>query len=109
MKRRPVEWLGDGGEDDESTPSVRSMTFEIIDHWVATDADQLILPVRVLKKTDVNIESEEGYTAILKQYGGESLLNDMLMSEQELDRGSRWTLWREGPRLEIEPAGDLDD
>lgn len=103
MKRRPVEWLAAPGEDDNP---VRSMTFRLIDEWVATDSDQLILPIRVYDKTDLKIE--EPFVAILKQYGGEGLLNDMLMSDQDLMRGSVWTLWRREGLLSVEP-GDTDD
>lgn len=106
MKRRPVEWLAAPGEEDDNP--VRSMTFTIIDQWVATDSDQLLLPIRVKEKTGVEIEGD-GYTAILKQYGGEGLLNDMLMSDQDFERGSTWTLWRREQLLQIEPAEEVSE
>lgn len=106
MKRRPVEWLPRDDEDEE--PRVKSMTFRVVGQWVAVDQDQLLLPIAVEDKTDVEIE-DDGYTAILKQYGGESLLNDMLMADQELDRGTRWRLWRDETRLTIEPTETTDD
>lgn len=99
MKRRPVEWLAAPGEEDDNP--VRSMTFRVIGQWVATDSDQLIIPIRVYDKTDLEIE--DPFVAILKQYGGEGLLNDMLMSDQDLERGSVWTLWRREGLLTIEP------
>lgn len=108
MKRRPVEWLPAPDDDDDLDSDHKTMQFRVIDHWLAVDQDQLLLPIRVLDKTDVKV-SEDGYTAVLKQYGGESLLNDMLMSEADLERGSTWELRRWQNRLEIEPIEDPDD
>lgn len=107
MKRRPTEWLPAPDDDDETTDFAQ-MVFRVVDHWVATDQDQLLLPIRVLEKTGVTID-DEGYTAILKQYGGEGLLNDMLMADQDLERGSCWKVTRWENRLEVEPADVEDD
>lgn len=107
MKRRPCEWLAAPDDDDEYGDT--EMVFRVIDQWVATDQDQLLLPIRVTSKSGVTIEGD-GYTAILKQYGGEGLLNDMLMSEQDLERGSTWLLMRTDNRLTVEPYEiDTDD
>lgn len=111
MKRRPVEWLPAPDEDDE-TDDFQRIDFVVIEQWVATDQDQLLLPIRVIDKTGVTVNEE--YTAVLKQYGGEGLLNDMLMADQELERGSQWRVTRWDSRLEVEPleiesAADDDD
>lgn len=110
MKRRPVEWLQ--GPSDKSDWDTRRLEFTVAGQWVAVDADQLILPIRVQGKYQddeylVEIsDDEEGYIAILKQYGGEGLLNDMLMSDQDLEQGSRWILWRRDGLLTVEPDPD---
>lgn len=108
MKRRPVEWLQ--APPDDADYDVSRLEFTIAGQWVATDADQLILPIRVTGKyrgDDAIVElteDEEGYIAILKQYGGEGLLNDMLMSEEgELTQGGEWILWRREGLLSVEP------
>lgn len=108
MKRRPVEWLPAPDEEDETDSPFKQIVFRVVEQWVATDQDQLLLPIRVLEKTDVSIEGD-GYTAVLKQYGGEGLLNDMLMADQDLDRGSTWKVTRWENRLEVEPADVEED
>lgn len=80
------------------------MTFRVAGEWVATDSDQLLLPIVVESKTTIEVEEE--YPAVLKQYGGEGLLNDMLMSDAELEQGSRWVLLRTDSLLTIEPIED---
>lgn len=77
------------------------LTFRIAEEWVAVDADQLILPIVVEDKTTISVEDE--YRALLKQYGGESLLNDMLMSDQDVEQGTRWILLRTDSLLTIHP------
>lgn len=99
MNRRPVEWLARPDDDQDELPE---MTIRIAASWVAVDSDQLILPVVVLDKTGINVN--EPYTAIFKQYGGEGLLNDMLMSEQEFEEGSEWLILRHHNLLTVEPA-----
>lgn len=99
MIRKPVEWLGRIDPDDDRES--RQMVFRVTGSWVAIDDDQLILPIEVLEKTDVTID--ESYSGLLKQYGGEGLLNDMLMSEQDPEEGSEWVLDRYQNYLDISP------
>lgn len=104
MNRLPVEWLAQPDEEEELPSDGLELHFRLADEWVATDADQLLLPIVVEEKTTITVEEE--YRALLKQYGGESLLNDMLMSDQELEQGSRWVLLRTDSLLTIHPLGD---
>jgi len=102
MNRLPVEWLA-SPEDDEELPSDGlELSFRLSDDWVATDADQLILPIIVQDKSTIVVEDE--YPALLKQYGGEGLLNDMLMSDQAVEQGSSWVLTRTASMLSIDPT-----
>lgn len=106
MKRLAVEWLAGVAEDEEMPANGLEMTFRVADDWVATDSDQLLLPIVVEDKTTIEVEEE--YTAILKQYGGEGLLNDMLMSDVDLEQGSRWVLMRTDSLLTVEPIEEDD-
>ena len=101
MNRLPVEWLAGVAEDEEMPADGLEMVFRLADEWVATDSDQLVLPIVVESKTTIEVEEE--YRALLKQYGGEGLLNDMLMSDQDLEQGSRWVLMRTESLLTVEP------
>lgn len=102
MNRKPVEWLAAPAEDEEIPEDGLELHFRLAEEWVATDSDQLILPITVLSKT--TIEVEEPYSALLKQYGGEGLLNDMLMEDQDLEAGSEWYLLRTDSLLTIHAA-----
>lgn len=104
MRRPPVEWLGTPDDDEEYPPGGYEMTFELLDDWVATDGDQLVARVEVTSKS--TITTSEPYEAILKQYGGESLLNDMLLSEQDVEPGSTWLLLRDPRGLHVHPHTD---
>lgn len=104
MNRLPVEWLANPQEDEEMPEDGLELTFRLAEEWVATDADQLILPIVVEDKTTIVVEDE--YRAILKQYGGESLLNDMLMSDQDVEQGTRWVLLRTDSLLTVHPIDD---
>jgi len=101
MNRLPVEWLGSLDEDEDLPADGLELSFRLADEWVSTDSEQLILPIIVEEKTTINVEEE--YRALLKQYGGESLLNDMLMSDQDLEQGTRWCLLRTESLLTIHP------
>lgn len=101
MNRRPVEWLAAPDEDDEPPEDGLELHFRLSGEWFAVDADQLVLPIVVIDKTTITVEDE--YPAILKQYGGEGLLNDMLLSEQDLEPGSEWALIRTEQLLTVEP------
>jgi hypothetical protein len=96
-----VEWLAGVAEDEEMPADGLEMVLRLADEWVATDSDQLVLPIVVESKTTIEVEEE--YRALLKQYGGEGLLNDMLMSDQDLEQGSRWVLMRTESLLTVEP------
>jgi len=109
MNRRPVEWLPRPDLEDDDAPSEEQrLDFRLAADWVAVDADQLILPIVVIWKTGVRIEDSSGYRALLKQYGGEGLLNDMLLSDQLVEEGSEWRMIRYENRLTVEPL-DRDD
>lgn len=101
MNRLPVEWLAAPGEEDEIPDDGLELAFTLREPWVAVDADQLILPITVEDKTTITVE--EPYDALLKQYGGEGLLNDMLLADADLEAGSSWVLIRLEQLLTIEP------
>mgnify|MGYP000022830488 CR=1 FL=1 len=102
MKRKSVEWLASPADDDEAPADGYELHFRLAADWFAVDSDQLILPITVLDKTTIDVQ--EPYPAILKQYGGEGLLNDMLLSDGELEQGSEWYLIRTEQRLDVEPV-----
>lgn len=104
MHRLPVEWLAAPAEDEDMPSDGLELVFRVADEWVATDSDQLVLPIVVEDKTTIDVDEE--YRALLKQYGGEGLLNDMLMSDQEVEQGSRWVLMRTDSILTIDPLPD---
>lgn len=101
MNRKAVEWLGSPDDDEDPPADGYELTFEVTGEWFAVDADQLILPIRVIDKTTIAVE--EPYPAILKQYGGEGLLNDMLLSDHDLEEGTKWVLIRTEQLLTVEP------
>jgi len=103
MNRRSVEWLASPAEDDDAPADGYEMTFKVTEDWFAVDADQLLLPIEVTSKSTIAMP-DESYPALLKQYGGEQLLNDMLLSDQELEPGSEWLLMRNEQLLTIDPA-----
>lgn len=106
MNRLPVEWLSSPGDEEKWPEEGYEMHFRLTEEWVAVDADQLVMPIAVIAKTGISVE--DPYPALLKQYGGEGLLNDMLMSEQDLEAGSEWYLLRHENLLTIEPASTDD-
>lgn len=106
MNRRPVEWLGSPGEKEDYPSDGYELAFRLASDWVAVDSDQLILPIVVLDKSTITVESP--YKALLKQYGGESLLNDLLMADQELEEGSEWVLLRTENLLTMHPLEPAD-
>jgi len=101
LSRMPVEWLGAPDEDEEYPEDGFELIFRLADDWVATDSDQLLLPIVVEDKSTIEVNEE--YNAILKQYGGEGLLNDMLMCDQDIEQGTRWVLLRTESLLTIHP------
>lgn len=101
MNRLPVFWVPAPDQED-SEDFERYLAFRIRDDWLAVDSDQLILPVTVTERDGENFEGRPG---LLKQYGGEGLLNDLLLAEQDLEEGSEWLLsHQEGVGRTIEPV-----
>lgn len=89
MNRLPVFWVG-RPDDDDPDDSERSIHFRLREEWLAVDSDQLILPV-ALKGRDGD-DFEEPKVGLLKQYGGESLLNDLLLADLDLEAGTEWII-----------------
>jgi len=83
-------WVERPDEDAEETE--RSITFRLTDDWVMTDADQLLLPIRLLERNGEPVNGGDGAHGILKQYGGEGLLNSMLMEGQDMEPGTHWCI-----------------
>lgn len=100
MNRIPVFWVP-APDQENSEDLERYISFRIRENWLAVDSDQLILPVTVTERDGESIEPRPG---LLKQYGGEGLLNDLLLADQELEEGSEWLLsHQEGVGRTIEP------
>lgn len=109
MNRLPVFWVG-RPDDDDPDDSERSIHFSLHREWVAVDSDQLILPVKLHGRDGETFD--EPTPGLLKQYGGEGLLNDLLMSEADPDRGSEWVISYDeaaGFHLYPVPSDDSDD
>lgn len=87
MNRLPVFWVPAPDEDD-SEDWDRYIAFRVREDWVAVDSDQLLLPVTLLERDGENLEDPQ--PGLLKQYGGEGLLNDMLMADEDLEKGTEW-------------------
>lgn len=92
MNRLQPIWVQRPGEDEDPDDNERSITFRVTDEWVMTDADQLVMPIRLLERDGEPVNDGDGAIGILKQYGGEALLNDLLMDEQDLEAGSTWCI-----------------
>lgn len=109
MNRLPVYWVEVPDEDDDEDFD-RSLHFRLRDDWVAVDADQLILPISVLGRNGETFDG--GQPGLLKQYGGEALLNDMLLDDAELERGTEWIVGHQETRgryVHSVPTDDDDD
>lgn len=105
--RLPVFWCSAPDGDDPDGPSYRSLTFRITGPWFAVDDDQLLLPITVTARDGNEQEPAPG---LLKQYGGESMLNDMLV--EALDGGQtsrRWQVTHDDERRRILPLEDDAD
>lgn len=90
MNRLPVVWVRNPDSDENEIEADEDyIIFRIADDWVAVDSDQLILPITLLERNANEVGDEK---ALLKQYGGESLLNDMLMSHADVKQGTEWLL-----------------
>lgn len=110
MNKIPVFWVPAPDEDDPDDFD-RYIAFRLREEWVAVDNDQLILPVSLLERDGQELEGPQ--PGILKQYGGEGLLNEMLMSDGDLEKGSEWLVGHmEGRGRYAQPLpsdDDLDD
>lgn len=95
MKRLDVVWTRGPSDEDEGFQH-RYIIVEIREPWLAVDGDQLILPVYLVERDGAELTDQE--PALLKQYGGESLLNDMLLADADLEVGSRWEIGHEEER-----------
>jgi hypothetical protein len=89
MNRVPTVWV-EAPEEDDPDDIDRSISFRLRDDWCAVDRDQLVLPITLLERDGT--ELEEPQPALLMQYGGEGLLNDLLMSDGNPEPGSTWLL-----------------
>lgn len=88
MNRLPVVWVPAPDEDDPDDFD-RYVAFRLREDWLSVDADQLILPITITERDGEEIDPRP---AILKQYGGEGLLNDLLMADQQLEPGTKWVI-----------------
>lgn len=90
MKRIPTVWVA-SPDDEDPDDDERSMVVRLREPWCAVERDQLVLPVTVLERD--GSELDEPTPALLMQYGGESLLNDLLMaSDGQPEAGSKWLI-----------------
>jgi len=88
MNRVPTVWVEAPDEDDDEDFD-RSLTFELREEWCAVDRDQLVLPIKVLERNGEPLDEDR--PALLMQYGGEGLLNDMLL-DGGVERGGKYLL-----------------
>lgn len=106
MNRLPVFWVPAPDEDD-TDDFERYISFRVREDWLAVDSDQLIIPVTLTERDGTTLD--EPQPGLLKQYGGEGLLNDILMADQDLEPGSRWLIsHQEGTGRTAEPLPDSD-
>lgn len=108
MNRLQVVWCETPDEDAETVEERdRYICFRVTDDWFSVDSDQLILPIVLLERNGETFD--EPVPAILKQYGGESMLNDMLLSDVELEKGSEWMIsTQQGYGRDVEPLPSND-
>lgn len=88
MNRIPTVWVEAPDEDDPDDFD-HSMTFRLRDEWCAVDRDQLVLPVTVLERDGKALD--EPKPAVLMQYGGDALLNQLLL-EGDVEDGNKYLL-----------------
>jgi len=102
MNRLPIEWIQQRDVDDlpehlDKDEYEPVLEVRVREDWVAVDNDQLVLPIAVRYKEGI---SHDAQPALLKQYGGERLLNTMLLADQPLEPGSCWT-------FRLDPTGQV--
>lgn len=98
MNRRDSIWCPAPNDDDEEEQ--HSIAFRIADSWLAVDGRELLLPIMLLERDGNDLS--DPFPAILKQFGGQALLNDMLLSDYEVEEGSEWMLVRTADRTTID-------
>lgn len=103
MDKKEVVWVTKP-EDDAPSGASSSITFRLSGEWWAVDQDQLLLPITLLERDGEEIGEDGGLSAVLKQYGGDGVLNSMLLSDQKVEPGSTWRLERTAHRRTVEPA-----
>lgn len=102
MNRVEVVWV-ESPDEDAPQGAENSIRFRVTEEWVATDQDQLLLPITLIERDGEETE-DGGVPAILKQYGGDAVLNSMLLADQDLEPGSEWVITRTKHRRTVEPA-----
>lgn len=84
------------------------MTFRVVDDWFAVNDEQLILPIKLLARDGTDLD--EPQKGLLKQYGGESMLNDVLVEllqdGDEIDETTRWEIVHSEDRRTIHRLDD---
>lgn len=103
MKKKEIVFVTKPDEDAPRGAS-NSITFRLSGEWWAVDQDQLLLPISLLARDGEDVEEDGGVAAVLKQYGGDGVLNTMLLSDQEVEQGSTWRIERTDHRRTVEPA-----
>lgn len=104
MNRKETIWCPAPDEDEDAEG--HSLTFRIADDWLAVDGRELLLPIVLLARDGKDLS--DPLPAVLKQFGGQALLNDMLLSDYDVEEGSEWVLDRTADRTVIDgiPSSD---
>lgn len=98
MNRKEFIWCP-APEVDEGVHA-HSLTFRIADSWLGVDGRELVMPIVLLERDGE--ELAEPLPSILKQFGGQALLNDMLLSDYDVEEGSEWMIDRTADRTVID-------
>lgn len=98
MNRKETIWCPAPDDDDDADQ--HDIAFRVADDWLAVDGRELILPIVMLERDGEDLS--DPFPAILKQFGGQSLLNDMLLSDYDVEEGSEWMLVRTADRTTID-------
>lgn len=100
MNRRATFWASQPEDENER----QSITIRVAGDWVAVDGRQLIMPVKLLMRNGEDL-ADDHKVGLLKQFGGHTLLNDMLMTdEQQFEEGSCWTIERTTETIMAQPT-----
>lgn len=88
--RLDAVWV-EAPEEDDDDDLERSLTFRLRDQFAVVDRDQLVLPITVLERNGEALE--EPKPAMLMQYGGEGLLNDLILeADYQPEAGMKFLL-----------------